>query len=275
VKDTILFLLSTLLKRIFLKRRLTFSFTDSLILIRRNSLLISEKAIRLAVDVIAKNEPWEFAVRNGQSLCVNSARKILRLFLDCSEHENYPALPSLAAPLHAMGVLAVFVATRPDSRMASMDREMLKATAVAIKDQQTSSRVQKELDFAVNKFDALVGEAARSHGDAGLRSAQRSRAQSPRLPTESTMREQALGSAAISKHRVAVDSNDSTAQGNGETIEDSPGQWMGSLERDDNLAYSAWWAEDESPMIMDEFGWNWANFSQLLDGHGDEPQMLV
>ncbi|KAG9250805.1 uncharacterized protein F5Z01DRAFT_595846, partial [Emericellopsis atlantica] len=101
-------------------------YHTAMILVTRNSLLISEKAIRLAVDVIAKDEPWESAVRNGQSIAVNSARIILRLFLESSELASCAALPSLSSPLHAMGVLAVFAVTRPGSRMSGMDRELLK-----------------------------------------------------------------------------------------------------------------------------------------------------
>lgn len=222
------------------------------------------------MDVIAKDEPWEFTVRNGHSLAVKSARGILRLFLECSEHETYPALPSLVGPLHAMGVLAVFLATRPESRMANMDRELLKAAAMAIRDAQTYSRVQKELGFAVNGLESLVTEATRPRDDGGLRSSQRSPAQSPR---EFTRRDQSSGS--LGKPRRVSEINAPTTQANGESLEERSGEGMGNLERDDNLDYSQWWAEDESPMIMDEFGWNWANFSQLLHVHDNEPHILL
>lgn len=253
---------------------LTLNFTESMIVVTRNSLLISEKAIRLSVDVIAKDEPWEYAVRNGQSLAANSARKILRLFLESSENQTYPVLPSLAGPLHAMGALAVFVVTRQDSRMASMDRELLKAAALAVKDAHTLGRVERELEFALNKLNTFVTAATGSHRHYRSRPSQRPEAESSALPPELTTREQVPISAWNPLWQVP-EHNASLVQGSGETFSVIPTGQMSNLDGQNDLACSDWWIEDSSPMIMDELGWNWANFSQLLDGRDNQPQIQL
>jgi len=230
--------------------------------------LISEKAIRLAVDVIAKNEPWEYAVRNGQNIAVNSARKILRLFVECSDFDAYPALPSLAAPLHAMGVLAVFVVTRPDSRMSAMDRELLKATALTIRDKQISGRVEKELGFAFTKLEALVTTATEYRDQNGP-----SRTRSPAPPRPTTIREHGTSWDGARSQLRLPDGDITQHADNRDGLHGNLSEQMSSLDEDGGLGYAEWWPEDNSPMILDEFGWNWANFSQLLDGRGDEVQL--
>ncbi|EUC46990.1 hypothetical protein COCMIDRAFT_91344 [Bipolaris oryzae ATCC 44560] len=246
----------------------------AVIIVTRNSLLISEKAIRLSVDVIAKDEPWEYAVRNGQSLAANSARKILRLFLESSENQTYPVLPSLAGPLHAMGALAVFVVTRQNSRMASMDRELLKAAALAVKDANTLERVKRELEFALNKLNAFVTAATGSHRHNRPRPSHRSETESSTLPPEPTTREQIPISAWNPLWQVPEQSA-SPAQGSGEIFSLIPSGQMSTLDGHNDLTCSDWWIEDNSPMIMDELGWNWANFSQLLDGRDIEHQIQL
>ncbi|KAJ6281447.1 hypothetical protein J3E71DRAFT_391656 [Bipolaris maydis] len=246
----------------------------AMIIVTRNSLLISEKAIRLSVDVIAKDEPWEYVVRNGQSLAANSARKILRLFLESSENQTYPVLPSLAGPLHAMGALAVFVVTRQNSRMASMDRELLKAVALAAKDANTLGRVNKELEFAFNKLNTFMTAATGSHRHNRPRPSQRPEAENSTLPPEPTARDPTQTSAWDPLWQVPANIAP-MADGNGEPFSVIPTGQMSNFESHNDLACSDWWIEDSSPMIMDELGWNWANFSQLLGGRDIEPHIQL
>lgn len=253
---------------------LTLNCTESMIIVTRNSLLISEKAIRLSVDVIAKDEPWEYVVRNGQSLAANSARKILRLFLESSENQTYPVLPSLAGPLHAMGALAVFVVTRQNSRMASMDRELLKAVALAAKDANTLGRVNKELEFAFNKLNTFMTAATGSHRHNRPRPSQRPEAENSTLPPEPTARDPTQTSAWDPLWQVPANIAP-MADGNGEPFSVIPTGQMSNFESHNDLACSDWWIEDSSPMIMDELGWNWANFSQLLGGRDIEPHIQL
>ncbi|GKT57569.1 fungal specific transcription factor domain-containing protein [Colletotrichum tofieldiae] len=85
------------------------------------SLLISEEAIATGANIIAKGKPWDFMMRNGQSLAANSARKVLRIVVEAVDSKANAILPNLLAPLHALSTLAVHVITHPDSRISTMD----------------------------------------------------------------------------------------------------------------------------------------------------------
>ena len=90
-------------------------------MLSRNSFLISDAAIKLAVDRHAKGQPWSSVIQNGQTAAANSARTIIRLLIDGHELDATPALLNLATSLHALYVLAVRTLTNPGSRMANSD----------------------------------------------------------------------------------------------------------------------------------------------------------
>lgn len=93
----------------------------SLVILSRNSLLISEEAISLAANTIAKGKPWDYIVRNGQSIAVNAARKMLRLQVEVLDAKSNAIHPSLLVALHALATLAIHIVTHPDSRISAMD----------------------------------------------------------------------------------------------------------------------------------------------------------
>lgn len=90
-------------------------------MLTRNTLLISKNALRTAVEVIAKDKPWHFVVRNGHSIAINSARRIVKVL---SEAEDSPCnlfLHSYHSSLHAFYILGVHILKHPDTRMAKAD----------------------------------------------------------------------------------------------------------------------------------------------------------
>ncbi|GKT51933.1 uncharacterized protein ColSpa_12114 [Colletotrichum spaethianum] len=92
-----------------------------LVILSRNSLLISEEAITTGANIIAKGKPWDYIMRNGQSLAANSARKVLRIVVEAVDSKSNVIMPNLLAPLHALSTLAVHVITHPNSRISTMD----------------------------------------------------------------------------------------------------------------------------------------------------------
>ncbi|KZL75659.1 fungal specific transcription factor domain-containing protein [Colletotrichum incanum] len=98
-----------------------------LVILSRNSLLVSEEAITTGANIIAKGKPWDYMMRNGQSLAANSARKVLRIVVEAVDSKSNAILPNLLAPLHALSTLAVHVITHPDSRISTMDLHKLDA----------------------------------------------------------------------------------------------------------------------------------------------------
>ncbi|KAL2880091.1 hypothetical protein SGCOL_004475 [Colletotrichum sp. CLE4] len=100
-------------------------YNNALVILSRNSLLISEEAITSGADMIAKGKPWDYIMRNGQALAANAARKVLRIVVEAVDSKSNAILPNLLAPLHALSTLAVHVVTHPDSRISTMDLHTL------------------------------------------------------------------------------------------------------------------------------------------------------
>lgn len=93
-------------------------------MLNRNSLLISKDAIHKAVEVIAKGTPWEYTIRNGQSMVANSARKIIHLLADNDDTMSHLFAPSYFPLLHALYVLAVHILKQPQSRISKIDQSV-------------------------------------------------------------------------------------------------------------------------------------------------------
>lgn len=93
-------------------------------MVARNSLLISREALRQSVNVIAKDKPWDYVIRNGQSITVNSARRVIRLLIEAEDCEQVPLLVTYHSPLHALYVLVVQLIKHPESKMSKTDLEV-------------------------------------------------------------------------------------------------------------------------------------------------------
>jgi hypothetical protein len=87
----------------------------------RNSLLLSTKAIQIAIENGASGTRWEHIIRNGPSIALNTARRIVQLLIEAADSGLKPLLPSLSAPLHALYVLSINIIKHPRSRMAKSD----------------------------------------------------------------------------------------------------------------------------------------------------------
>ncbi|KAF9876411.1 hypothetical protein CkaCkLH20_06354 [Colletotrichum karsti] len=96
-------------------------YNNALVILSRNSLLISEEAISSGANIIAKGKPWDYIVRNGQSIAANAARKMLRLLVETLDSKSNSVYPSLLVALHALATLSVHIVTHPDSRISAMD----------------------------------------------------------------------------------------------------------------------------------------------------------
>lgn len=97
-------------------------------MLNRNSLLISKDAIHKAVEVIAKGTPWEYTIRNGQSMVASSARKIIHLLADSDDSVSHLFTPSYFPLLHALYVLAVHILKQPHSRISKIDQSVSRIT---------------------------------------------------------------------------------------------------------------------------------------------------
>ncbi|CAJ0550876.1 Ff.00g108060.m01.CDS01 [Fusarium sp. VM40] len=100
-------------------------YHNAIIMLNRNSLVISKDAIYKAVEIIAKDTPWEYSIRNGQSMVANSARKIIHLLADSDDTASHLFAPAYFPLLHALYVLAIHILKQPHSRIAKIDQSLL------------------------------------------------------------------------------------------------------------------------------------------------------
>jgi hypothetical protein len=89
--------------------------------VTRNSILISDMALKHAVDTLAMSQPWAHVIQHGRSIALTSARRIIKLLIDAADLGVTPSLATISVSLHALYVLAVNLIRNPTSRMASSD----------------------------------------------------------------------------------------------------------------------------------------------------------
>lgn len=92
-----------------------------MIMLLRNCLLVSDEAIRNAVEEHAAGTPWSQVTRNGQAIVANSARSMAKMFMEGHDLGSRPVLHTVTAPLLALSVLSVHLIRHPTSRLAGSD----------------------------------------------------------------------------------------------------------------------------------------------------------
>lgn len=100
---------------------LSVHYNNALLVLTRNSLLLSESALRNSTEIIAKDQPWSTVIRNGQSMAANCARRLVKLYIEAEEIGLPLLMPSANASLHASYVLSVHLLQHPKSRLAETD----------------------------------------------------------------------------------------------------------------------------------------------------------
>jgi hypothetical protein len=88
----------------------------------RNSLLIAQEAVQEVSDKMGKGQPWEHIVRSGHSIPANSARKVLTMVIEKTDHILESAISMLPAVIHAAYILYIHTIRHPEARMATIDR---------------------------------------------------------------------------------------------------------------------------------------------------------
>ncbi|KAK1962781.1 fungal-specific transcription factor domain-containing protein [Colletotrichum sublineola] len=136
-------------------------YNNALVILSRNSLLIGEEAIAISADTTAKGKPWDYMLRNGQSLAANSARKVLRIVVEAVDCKSNAILPNLLAPLHALSTLAVHVVTHPDSRISTMDLQLIQTSSDSMREIYARVRGDDVLNLLLQKLDGFLQHGIR------------------------------------------------------------------------------------------------------------------
>lgn len=95
--------------------------SHSLLVLGRNTLLISKEALSTGANIIAKGKTWNHIVRNGQSIAANAARTILRTIVETMDSQSTLIFSSWLGVLNAFATLAVHTITHTGSRISTMD----------------------------------------------------------------------------------------------------------------------------------------------------------
>ncbi|KAJ9142983.1 hypothetical protein NKR23_g6727 [Pleurostoma richardsiae] len=135
---------------------ISLQYNNALVKLTQNSILVSEKATRHAVDIVAKDQPWNNVIRNGRSIAANAARSQVRLILETAEQSLSPALTSLSTLLSALYVLAVQLVTIPRSRLASSDLSLIENTADFAKQRYEQLHNDRKLHDVLDLLGAVL-----------------------------------------------------------------------------------------------------------------------
>ncbi|RKL14247.1 hypothetical protein BFJ68_g6640 [Fusarium oxysporum] len=210
-------------------------YHNALIMLNRNCLLISKNALHMAVEIIAKDTPWEYQIRNGQSMVANSARKIIHLLADNDESASHLFAPAYFPLLHAMYVLALLVTAA----------DLVRCYCVGLSEED-------RLNTILNGLLRVVQEAMRPIS----------------APNDSDHRTPALNSSTSLSDQNVTPLTD--PQGGNQTFAESLGQSDPAMLSHPNLSIDEGILDPFSgqpfnmPILPDEIGCDWADFENLL-----------
>ncbi|KAK8037387.1 hypothetical protein PG991_000733 [Apiospora marii] len=232
-------------------------YNNALMLLSRNSFLISSEAIRVAVERYAAGQPWSSVIQNGQTAAANSARTVIKLLIDGHELGTTPALSALATPLHAVYVLAVHLLTHPGSRLANSDLNLMH-NAVDFAEQlyerhHSDRKLQRVLKSLTDQIGAAV-QAGQSMSDF-RRSSTAFSHETTTVGSKFSGREVPAFSSPQSARMPPLEAGPSINAVAMETTEIATGG-TGDVSFRDVI-----WPAG----TVDDIGWDWDDFSQVFD----------
>ncbi|GJP95925.1 transcriptional regulator family: Fungal Specific TF [Aspergillus niger] len=106
---------------------LSIQYHSTLISLHRAALIAPTLSFEEEVARYCSDEPSQFRMRLGESICVSSARAIAKLSVQLSERKADSQIITAGPSLLACIVLAIFLIKHPGSRLQAMDLQLLKA----------------------------------------------------------------------------------------------------------------------------------------------------
>ncbi|KAF5661206.1 hypothetical protein FHETE_8578 [Fusarium heterosporum] len=236
-------------------------YHNAIIVLNRNSLLISKDAIYKAVEIIAKDTPWEHSIRNGQSMVANSARKIIHLLADSDDSTSHVFSPAYFPLLHALYVLAIHILKQPHSRVSKIDQSLLVTAADLARCYCIGLDESDRLNLVLNGLIRVVQEAMKPVPEPGQSNRSNpANFSDTRLSEGKTtpLQPQQTGTTAFSQSLAPSESsilNPSDLSMAGGILDPFSGQPF-------NIS-----------ILPDEIGCDWADFENLLQGLENDPNL--
>ncbi|KAF4992507.1 hypothetical protein FDECE_13696 [Fusarium decemcellulare] len=137
-------------------------YHNAVLMLSRNSLLISKDALYKAVEVMAKGTAWEHAIRSGQSMTVSSARKIIHILAEMEVSQPPSLAPVYHASLHAFYILAIQILKQPHLRISRIDQSLLETAADLARSACASMGESERLNSVLSRILHMVKEATKS-----------------------------------------------------------------------------------------------------------------
>ncbi|KAK7228096.1 hypothetical protein V2G26_000266 [Clonostachys chloroleuca] len=240
---------------------ISMQYHSAIIILSRNSLLISKEALQSAVGVIAKDKPWYSVIRNGQSMVADAARKTLRLVIEGVDSDFNAALSSLTAPLNSLATLVVSIITRPLSHVAGTDLSLIETAASALRELHCwNIRGNNDLGSLLDRLVRLSSDSIKAarHSIAAASSIGASEGRIPSLSSRHEPRSDGPDQTVGMSWPVTGSSYDSQD-------ELQPGSLFGDgsqlrmLNDDDPMWFDNW-----TSTFPDEISWDWSNFPQIF-----------
>ncbi|KAH7176916.1 hypothetical protein EDB81DRAFT_773766 [Dactylonectria macrodidyma] len=248
---------------------ISLQYNNALLMLTRNTLLISKNALRIAVEVIAKDTPWHFVVRNGHSLAINSARRIIKVLAEAEDSLCNLSFHSYHSSLHAFYILGVHILRQPHTRMAKADLNLMTVAAEFARSRYSYVAGQNLLDPILSKVLQIANEALESkqptptyqsrQESAALR--QQELPPGPDMPSSITVPDDA------SPFRNTPLSETSFQQSISET------SMMGSA-RAGPLTHLDSSDAQPSPRLADEIGYDWTEFVDLFSSFSNHAMLM-
>ncbi|RSL51967.1 hypothetical protein CEP53_008234 [Fusarium sp. AF-6] len=108
---------------------LSIQYNQALIALHRAALIAPVAEFQAEVSIHCQDNPSHYRLKNGQSICVNSARAIARLTIELEDRGINSRVLNVAPCLLACVVLAIYLMKTSSPRTQGADLELLKACA--------------------------------------------------------------------------------------------------------------------------------------------------
>ncbi|KAH6967589.1 hypothetical protein BKA56DRAFT_530192 [Ilyonectria sp. MPI-CAGE-AT-0026] len=247
---------------------ISLQYNNALLMLTRNTLLISKNALRTAVEVIAKDKPWHFVVRNGHSIAINSARRIVKILAEAEDSPCNLFLHSYHSSLHAFYILGVHILKHPDTRMAKADLNLMTVAAEFARSRYAYVATQNLLDPILSKVHRGVNEVLESKQPTPnrLTRAETGALQQHKLLLTQDIQPSMVTADRSSPYHTTPLSENSFQQTLSETS-------IAHSVMGESLNHLAPSNEYPSPRLADEIGYDWTEFVDLFSAFSNNGMM--
>ncbi|RAL14417.1 uncharacterized protein BO97DRAFT_469223 [Aspergillus homomorphus CBS 101889] len=139
---------------------LAIQYHEAMISLHRAALIAPTATFDDEVTRYCANEPSQHRLRNGESICVNSARAIAKLSIELSEREADSQIITAGPSILACIVLGIFLMKHPGSKLRAMDLQLLKAclgyTSVQMSKHDADPRFVEGLHIMYEQISAYL-----------------------------------------------------------------------------------------------------------------------